>query len=226
MKIKHPINLSKATTFIFVLALMVAYQNFTLGPWVYLALHGTYGILWLLKDRIYPDKQWEKEISIFQRIIGFIVVCLYWVAPYILISSGTEPPIPLIAAAISLNIFGVFLHYSSDAQKYYTLKYKSGLITEGFFTRCRNTNYLGEVFIYLSFAMLAQHWLPYLILGGFVTGMFIPNMLKKDKSLSRYPEFAEYKANSGLIIPQLWGDNSLNQETQKVSEEKDIQAIR
>ena len=226
MKIKHPINLSKATTFIFVLALMVAYQNFTLGPWVYLALHGTYGILWLLKDRIYPDKQWEKEISIFQGIIGFIVVCLYWVAPYILISSGTEPPIPLIAAAISLNIFGVFLHYSSDAQKYYTLKYKSGLITEGFFTRCRNTNYLGEVFIYLSFAMLAQHWLPYLILGGFVTGMFIPNMLKKDKSLSRYPEFAEYKANSGLIIPQLWGDNSLNQETQKVSEEKDIQAIR
>ena len=42
---------------------------------------------------------------------------------------------------------------------------------------------------------------------------------KKDKSLSRYLEFTEYKANSGLIIPQLWGDNSLNQEAQKVSEE-------
>ena len=211
MKIKHSINLHKATTFIFIFVLMIAYQNFTLDPWVYLALHGTYGILWLLKDRIYPDKQLEKEIPILQGIIYFVVVCLYWVAPYILISSGTEPPIPLVAAAISLNIFGIFFHYSSDAQKYYTLKYKPGLITEGFFARCRNTNYLGEILIYLSFAMLAQHWLPYLILGGFLALIFIPNILKKDKSLSRYPEFTEYKANSGLIIPQVWGDNSLNQ---------------
>ena len=123
MKLKHLINLHKANTFIFVLAIMIAYQNFTLGPWVYLALHGTYGILWLLKDRIYPDKQWEQKIPILQGIILFVVVCLYWVAPYILISSGTEPPVPLVAAAISLNIFGIFFHYSSDAQKYYTLKY-------------------------------------------------------------------------------------------------------
>lgn len=218
MKAKHPINLHKATTFIFILALMVAYQNFTLGAWVYLALHGTYGILWLLKDRIYPDKQWEQEIPIGLGITTFVIVGLYWVAPYILISSGSEPPIPLVAAAISLNIFGVFLHYSSDAQKYYTLKYKSGLITEGFFARCRNTNYLGEIFIYLAFAMLVQHWLPYVIIGGFVLGIFIPNMLKKDKSLSRYPEFEEYQANSGLIIPKLFGNNSLASEAKKVVE--------
>ena len=217
IKIKHSINLHKGTTLIFVLVLMIAYQNFTLGPWIYLALHGTYGILWLLKDRIYPDKQWEEEIPVIQSIMMFVIIGLYWVAPYILISSGTEPPIPLVAAAICLNIFGVFLHYSSDAQKYYTLKYKPGLITEGFFARCRNTNYLGEMFIYISFAMLAQHWLPFLILGGFFALIFIPNILKKDKSLSRYLEFTEYKTNSGLIIPQLWGDNFLNQEAKKVS---------
>lgn len=217
IKIKHSINLHKGTTLIFILVLMIAYQNFTLGPWIYLALHGTYGILWLLKDRIYPDKQWEEEIPVIQSIMMFVIIGLYWVAPYILISSGTEPPIPLVAAAICLNIFGVFLHYSSDAQKYYTLKYKPGLITEGFFARCRNTNYLGEMFIYISFAMLAQHWLPFLILGGFFALIFIPNILKKDKSLSRHLEFTEYKTNSGLIIPQLWGDNFLNQEAKKVS---------
>ncbi|NEO45861.1 MAG: DUF1295 domain-containing protein, partial [Moorea sp. SIO4A3] len=97
-----------------------------------------------------------------------------------------------------------FLHYASDAQKYYTLKYRSGLITEGFFARCRNTNYLGEILIYSGFVMLAQHWLPFLILAAFIAGIFIPNMLKKDKSLSRYPEFADYKANSGLLLPQLF----------------------
>lgn len=204
MKIKHIVNLHKGLTFIFVLCLMFAYQNFTIGPWVYLSLHGTYGILWLLKDRIYPDKQWEEEISIPMGIFGFVVICLYWVAPFILISSGSEPSPPLIAAAIAINLLGVFLHYSSDAQKYYTLKYQRGLISEGFFARCRNTNYLGEILIYSGFAMLASHWLPFLILGGFVAFMFVPNMLKKDKSLSRYPEFENYKANSGLLIPKLF----------------------
>ncbi|MGK7905251.1 MAG: isoprenylcysteine carboxylmethyltransferase family protein [Hormoscilla sp.] len=204
MKIKYVVNLHKGLTGLVVLGLMLFYQNFTLGPWVYLALHGTYGILWLLKDRIYPDKQWEEEVSVGLGIFGFVVVGLYWVAPFILISSGTVPPLPLVAAAIFLNIMGVFLHYTSDAQKYFTLKYKPGLITEGFFARCRNTNYLGEIFIYMGFAMLAMHWLPFVILAAFVGAIFLPNMGKKDKSLSRYPEFAAYKARSGLLFPQLF----------------------
>jgi steroid 5-alpha reductase family enzyme len=208
MKIKYAINLSKGLTFIFILGLMFAYNNFSIGPWVYLALHGTYGILWLLKDRIFPDKQWEEEVPLLLGIFGFFIICLYWVAPFILISSGKEVSPPLIASAIALNIFGIFLHYSSDAQKYYTLKYRQGLITDGFFARCRNTNYLGEIFIYTAFAMLAQHWLPFLIFGLFVIFMFIPNMFKKDKSLSRYPEFEEYKRNSGLIFPQIFTSNS------------------
>lgn len=203
IKVKYPINLSKALTGLVILGMMFFFDNFTLGAWVYLALHGTYGLLWLLKDRIYPDKQWEQEVSLLQAILAFVVVCLYWVAPYILISSGSIPALPLVAGAIFLNIIGVFLHFTSDAQKYYTLKYRPGLITEGFFARSRNTNYLGEIFIYSSFAMLTQHWLPFIIFAGFIAVIFIPNMLKKDKSLSRYPEFAEYKNHSGLLLPNL-----------------------
>ena len=187
---------------------MVIYKNFTIGAWVYLALHGTYGILWLLKDQIYPDKKWEQEIPVPVGIFSLILISLYWVAPFILISSGTIPSPPLIAAAIFINILGVFLNYTSDAQKYYPLKYKSVLITEGFLARCRNTNYLGEVFIYFSFALLVQHWLVFVILGLFVAVIFFPNMFKKDKSLSRYPEFEEYKANSGLLLPKVWGNCS------------------
>lgn len=205
MKIKHAINLHKGLTLPVVLGMMFAYQNFSLGAWVYLALHGTYGILWLLKDRIYPDRQWETEVSIGIGIVSFGVMLLYWVAPFLLISSGSVPALTLVAVAIAVNIMGVFLHYTSDAQKYYTLKYQPGLITEGFFARCRNTNYLGEILIYASFAMLAQHWLPFAILGFFVGVLFVPNMLKKDKSLSRYPEFAAYKARTGLIFPNLFG---------------------
>lgn len=218
MKAKHFINLHKGLTFFFVLALMVVYQNFTIGPWVYLALHGSYGFMWLLKDRIYPDKRWEQDVSIGTSIFGFGLISLYWVAPFILISSSSVPPLPLIAAAISLNLMGVFLHYAADTQKYYTLKYHPGLITEGFFARCRNTNYLGEVLTYGSFAMLAQHWFPFLILAGFMAGMFFPNMRKKDQSLSRYPEFAEYKARSGLLLPRLFVPKSPDAENVELTQ--------
>ncbi|WP_319420231.1 methyltransferase family protein [Pleurocapsa sp. FMAR1] len=204
MKVKYPINLHKSLTFVVVLSLMAFYNNFTLAVWVYLALHGTYGIMWLIKDSLYPDRQWEQEVPVVMGILTFMLVSLYWVAPFILISSGVQPSLPLTSAAIAINIMGVFLHYGSDAQKYFTLKHRKGLITEGFFSRSRNPNYLGEILIYLSFAMLAQHWLPFLILGIFAALIFVPNMFKKDKSLARYPEFAAYKERSGLLLPKLF----------------------
>ncbi len=203
MKIKYPINLHKSLTFAFVLALMAIYQNFTIAPWAYLALHGTYGIMWLIKDSLYPDKQWEQEVPVLQGVIVFVFLGSYWVAPFLLISSKIQPSPLLIGIAIATNLFGVFLHYGSDAQKYFTLKYKKGLITEGFFSRSRNPNYLGEILIYLGFALLSNHWLPLLVLATFTALIFIPNMLKKDKSLARYPEFAAYKERSGLILPKL-----------------------
>jgi protein-S-isoprenylcysteine O-methyltransferase Ste14 len=76
------------------------------------------------------------------------------------------------------------------------------LITDGFFARTRNPNYLGELMIYLGFAMLSMHWIGYIGIVAFFVGAFIPNMIKKDKSLSRFAEFAEYKKKSGLFLPK------------------------
>ncbi len=64
--------------------------------------------------------------------------------------------------------------------------------------------------IYLGFAMLAQHWLPFVILGLVVALVFAPNMLKKDRSLARYREFAAYKKRSGLLLPKLFVNQSAN----------------
>jgi steroid 5-alpha reductase family enzyme len=214
MKIKYAINLHKFLTFAVILGLMAAYQNFALAPWIYLALHGTYGIMWLIKDSIYPDRQWEKEVSFGTSFVIFAFIAAYWVAPFILISSRVQPSAPLMAIAIATNLFGIFLHYGSDAQKYFTLKYQKGLITEGFFSRSRNPNYLGEILIYFGFALLTQHWLPFAILGMFFILVFVPNMRKKDQSLSRYPEFAAYKARSGLLLPKLFVSSSVAQTTQ------------
>jgi hypothetical protein len=53
--------------------------------------------------------------------------------------------------------------------------------------------------------MLSMHWFPFVILGAFGAVIFLPNMRKKDHSLSRYPEFSAYQANSGLLFPKLFG---------------------
>tara|TARA_B100000945_G_scaffold12691_2_gene9787 strand:- start:3159 stop:3776 length:618 start_codon:yes stop_codon:yes gene_type:complete len=203
MKLNQIINLHKGLTPIVVLSLMTIYNNFTMPAWIYLSLHGTYGILWLLKEKIFPDPYFKDKIDIFTGIAGFLFLGSYWVSPFILISSQKIVSNPIVALCISLNIFGVFLHFASDSQKYFSLKIKKELINDGFFKRIRNTNYLGEILIYLSFAILSMSYIPILILSIFIFLVFVPRMLKKDKSLSKYPLFEKYKKNSGLILPKL-----------------------
>ena len=41
----------------------------------------------------------------------------------------------------------------------------------------------------------------YFYLALFISALWVPNMIRKDRSLSRYPEFAGYKARSRLIVP-------------------------
>ena len=54
----------------------------------------------------------------------------------------------------------------------------------------------------MSFCLLSAHWLSFCILFSIIGVEWIPNMLRKDKSLSRYKEFPQYKANSGLLFPK------------------------
>ena len=202
MKLNQIINLHKGLTPFVVLGLMAIYDNFSIPAWIYLSLHGTYGILWLLKEKLFPDPYFKDEMGFLTSITGFIFLGSYWVAPFILISSQKLIPNFIIAGCVSIYIIGVFLHFASDSQKYFTLKLKKELITEGFFKYSRNTNYLGEILIYLSFAILSMNIIPFIILLIFFTIVFYPRMIKKDKSLKKYEGFDEYKANSGLIFPK------------------------
>lgn len=206
MKQKYFIDSHKGVTFLFVLILM-AYFNQWQNPtaWVYLALHGTYGWLWVLKSRIFPDRQWETDRGLGYGLYIWAGLSLYWIAPYLITSRGVQAPAWLLGLTVSLYTLGVFLHYAADMQKYIELKYNPGhLITDGLMSRTRNLNYFGELLIYLGFGLLALHWLPILIIALFFGLVWAPNMIKKDKSLSRYPEFLEYKRKSKLFIPFLF----------------------
>ncbi|MBV67886.1 MAG: hypothetical protein CMG26_05980, partial [Candidatus Marinimicrobia bacterium] len=139
MKEKHFIDAHKGITFIYILALIYfynAYSNITI--WVYLGLHGTYGVLWVLKSMIFPDKSWERRTGLLYGIVILCGLSLYWLSPWIIVSGYFNDGQMVIAPnwLISFAIFsfglGVFLHFSSDMQKYIFLKINPGqLITDG-----------------------------------------------------------------------------------------------
>jgi protein-S-isoprenylcysteine O-methyltransferase Ste14 len=186
------------------------YQNFSLAACVYLALHGMYGFCWMLKHFAFPDRSWEKKVTIGGGLMAFVLVLgLYWVFPYLLISGILGPDqkmasLTVLTAAISVHTLGVVIMMTADCQKYFTLKYHQGLIREGLFKHIRHPNYLGEIMLYASYAMIVQHWIPWAILAWVWIGVFLVNILQKEASMSRYPEWAEYKKQSGMLIPNLF----------------------
>ena len=208
MKQKHFIDIHKGVTAPVVLGLIVYFQQWeNTTAWVYLALHGSYGIMWVMKSMIFPDKSWEEETGFIYGVVILLGLSLYWISPWIIVSGYfTDGQMILIPNwLISIVIFsfgiGVFLHFSSDMQKYTALKLNPGqLITDGLFQKSRNMNYVGEFFIYLSFSLLAMHWIPILVLVIFILLVWVPNMIKKDNSLSRYQEFNEYKNKSRIFL--------------------------
>ena len=90
---------------------------------------------------------------------------------------------------------------AADAQKYFTLRVQRGLITDGVHAWIRHPNYLGEMMIYGSFALLVWHWFPALVLAFVWVGVFAVNMVMKEASLSRYPEWADYRKRTWWLVP-------------------------
>ncbi len=202
LKAAWVINLQKGGTLPFVLALMWRFDCWTPTAWTYAALHGSYGLCWLLKDRVFPDPNWEKKITFAGAFnMWALVLGLYWLAPVLIVTRNYEAPTWLLCVASIVYVLGVVIMMGSDAQKYFTLRAKRGLITDGFFARVRHPNYLGEMMLYGSFALVAGHWLPWAVLAWVWLGVFVPNMLRKEASMARYPEWPDYKARSGFLLP-------------------------
>jgi len=200
------IDLQKGATLPFVLGLMWLYDAWTPTAWTYAALHGSYGLCWLLKDRLFPDPSWEKRVTFGAAVAMWaLVLGPYWIAPVIIVAGRVERPAWVLAAATLVYVLGVVLMMGSDAQKSFTLRVRRGLITDGFFARVRHPNYLGEMLLYASFAWLADHWLPWAVLAWVWASVFVPNMLRKEASMSRYPEWPAYKARTGFLLPAIRG---------------------
>lgn len=198
------IDLHKALVIPVTVAAMVMFGNFSTVMWLYLGMHGTYSILWLIKGRTYPDRRFAEQVPIWIGVLFvFLPLAGYYAAPILL--AWLHPNVPgwAVTLGVSSFTFGIFLHYVADAQKYFTLQVHPGLIETGLFARTRNPNYLGEIMTYMGYAIISWNWFPFVVNFAWIFGFFVRNMIKKDRSMSRHPGFAAYKARTGLLFPRI-----------------------
>jgi steroid 5-alpha reductase family enzyme len=172
------------------------------AAWLYVAMHGGYGLFWVLKSAIFPDKRWEKDVPLWYGVFGvWGALSLYWIGGWMVMRFNPDPPAWYPALAVLIYALGVFFHFGSDMQKHTRLASSPGLITDGFFRLSRNPNYFGELLIYCAFGMLAMSWIPFAVIALWVLSYWVPGMIRKDRSLSRHEGFAEYKKEVKMFIP-------------------------
>lgn len=209
LRLSWVINAQKGATALWVGGLMWYYGNTSPAAWVYLALHGSYGICWVIKDVAFPDPRWRVKVTLGGALMAVVgVLGLYWLFPWLLISPvlGPRPAAApwLLASAVALHTVGLSLMMAADAQRHFTLRAGPGLITGGMFRYVRRPNYLGEMLVYGSYAILVRHWIPWVILAWIWGAVFLPNMVMTDVSLSRYEGWAAYRERTGLLLPRVF----------------------
>uniref|UniRef100_A0A7S3AQT7 Steroid 5-alpha reductase C-terminal domain-containing protein n=1 Tax=Haptolina ericina TaxID=156174 RepID=A0A7S3AQT7_9EUKA len=184
---------------------MYVYDNYSVSACFYLAAHGSYGIIWLLKHALIPDPKWDTKTTVVGQFLTFVLVLgPYWLAPYVLISGmAPAPSVGRCCAAMVCYVIGVVLMMLSDCYKLVTLRHKRGLVTDGPFALCRHPNYLGEMMVYGGFAAMVPHWIPWAVLAWVWLEGFLPNMLLKEASMSRYPNWDQYYRSTGMLLPWL-----------------------
>lgn len=124
----------------------------------YAALHGGYGLTWLIKDFYYPDKTFLQKDTIETLACIVVVLIAYWYmafSTFFLLEYSSQQNERIFWATL-LTLLGSVIMAVSDVHKNIILKIRKGqLIQDGLFSNTRNPNYLGEMMIYSGFAIIS-----------------------------------------------------------------------
>lgn len=212
IKLSILINIFKFGSFFFFLFMMIFFKNFSLGCYLYLSLHGSYGLIWLIKDYYYPDKSFEDKIGYPFIIIISILLLLYFTSGIlIIIGVGENNPSQMhVFLCFLIYSIGIFLVVACDIHKNTILLYKQGLITSGIMKNNRNSNFFGEILIYFSFVLCCNHFIAYIIVLSSLSMIIIVRIYTKEKSLREKEGYLQYKNKSFLICFKIYEDYLFN----------------
>ena len=98
---------------------MYAYNNYSTGMYLYLVLHGSYGIFWVIKDIAFPDSRFDRMASVGSCLATFLFLTLYWFIP-VPLAAGlgiSNPSTARIVFLLGLYVSGLVLMLGSDYPK-------------------------------------------------------------------------------------------------------------
>lgn len=202
------LNTAKILTIFCLLGLAGVYGIRDLRQVIYLCLHISYCLWWLLEQWFYPQRRqqlFNAPIGVAGFVLTLLLVGVLYALPGYL--AFTNPlPLSLTAAAVALPlfIFGSLINTSADVQKTTAKQYGAGLVREGIWRFARNINYLGDLLRYLSFSVIAGSAWAYLV-PGIVALISGQRILQKEATMpDKYLEYSEYQATSARLIPFIW----------------------
>ena len=73
----HVINFFKGITLPLCLLLIYATSNVSARACLYAALHGSYGIVWVLKDTIFPDRSFRVRLTLGSCLLAAAFLFMY-----------------------------------------------------------------------------------------------------------------------------------------------------
>ena len=206
------VNIQKGGTIFIMYLLMFYFNNYSKGAYIYLSLHGSYGIIWVIKDIIFPDKSMHVKTCLIPAgaLIGLLL--LYWGIGFeMMYGLGIQEPNNMrIFLCFIIYSFGLIFMICADLQKYLILKYKKILVNNYFLAWNRNTNFLGEIMIYFSFAFIVGRIECYLLLIFVWSTFFAGRIYLKEKSLQKKKGFDLYAKDSYLILFKFFNNHFLN----------------
>ena len=206
---RYHANIHKGSMFFYILGLMWYFDNFTMGAYLYLALHGSYGFFWLLKDIMYPDPGFCKPATVMSFLMPWPIALIpYMFIPYWMVTERPHVSNERMLVALMLYMNGVMLMMLTDSAKYLVLKERRGLITHCMHAWSRNMNYVGEQMLYSSFAVLVQKWEVWAIYAYMWGIIFTIRMSVKDYSLGKKVGWDEYKAKTWIFVPKLYNSTA------------------
>ena len=206
------VNIQKGGTIFIMYLLMLYFDNFSTGAYTYLSLHGSYGIIWVIKDIIFPDKSMHVKTCLIPAGALISLLFLYWGIGFeMMYGLGIQEPSNMrIFLCFIIYSFGLVFMLCADLQKCLILKYKKILVNNYFLAWNRNTNFLGEIMIYFSFAFIVGRIECYLLLIFVWITFFAGRIYLKEKSLQKKKGYDLYVQNSYLILFKFFNSHFFN----------------
>ena len=202
------INVAKIITIFCLITLALIYGVNDYRQVIYLCLHISYCLWWLLEQLLFPQRRrqiFTEKIGILTFVIVLLFVGVFYSLPgYFAFTNPSPIGYLSITIAIPLYIFGSLINTGVDVQKMVAKSMGSGLVQDGIWRSVRHVNYLGDLMRYTSFSVIAGTLWAFL-LPGLIMLLYFQRINQKEQAMTaKYSDFTTYQQKSSRLLPWIW----------------------